>query len=69
MGELGLLREYLLKLRQSKLQQAHARALSADATLLELKALAGEAELCDRIGKAVKELSADTAQFIKDYLS
>lgn len=67
--ELELFSQYLIRLRQFKLQAAHSRALVRDVELLELKTLAQEAELCDRINKALKELNDDPAGFVRSYLS
>lgn len=66
--ELELVSQFLIRLRQSKLQQAHARSLAADATLLEIKTLAHEAELCTRINNALKELNDDPGGFVRSYL-
>lgn len=68
MRELQLLNDYLVRLRSEKLQQAHARALAADAQLFDIKVCAHEAELCDRIRGAVKVLDKDPGHFIKEFL-
>ncbi len=69
MRELELLGEYLIKLRQERLQQAHAAALSSDAALLQIQVCAHEAELCSRIHAAVKVLASDPGKFIKEFMS
>ncbi len=69
MQEFELLGEYLVKLRQEKLQMAHTRALDPDSTLLEIRIPAYEAEMCNRIRDAVKVLANDPGKFIKEFLS
>ena len=66
--ELDLFEQYLLRLRQGRLHQAHTRALATDCDLLELRVLAHEAELCSRILVALKSLGADPGNFIQDNL-
>lgn len=66
--ELELFGQFLIRLRQSKLQQAHNRSLAAEVTLLEIKTLAHEAELCIRISSALKELNDDPGGFVRSYL-
>lgn len=68
MRELELLGDYLVRLRQEKLQEAHALALSSDAELLDIKRSAFEAELCDRIRIAVALLDHDVGRFVKEYM-
>lgn len=70
MRELQLLSDYLVRLRQEKLQQAHAHALKApEATSFTFVAIrAHEAELCDRIHTAIAMLDKDPGKFIQDYL-
>ena len=68
MRDLELLGQYLLRLRQERLQQAHSKTLEAGATLLDIKVCAFEAELCNRIHAAVKVLARDAGAFIQEYL-
>jgi len=68
MRDLDLLHRYLARLRQERLQQAHAKTLEAGATLTDIKVCAFEAELCSRIHAAVKVLEHDAAQFIEEFL-
>lgn len=70
MRELGLFEQYLLRLRQEKLQQAHAWALANTATTdySPVRILAHEAELCGRMLIALRALSGDPGQFIQEYL-
>ncbi len=68
MRDLQLLEDYLVRLRQERLQLGHQRALNADTTLVELQIYAHEAELCTRIRGAVKALEHDSGKFIEDYL-
>ncbi len=70
MRELGLFEQYLLQLRQEKLQQGHNQALNATgpADLMWVKASAQEAELVSKMLVAVRALANDPGQFIKEYL-
>lgn len=70
MRELALFEQYLLQLRQERLQQSHATLLGDlnDEALRRARTLAHEAELCTRILGACRALAADSGQFIKDYL-
>jgi len=68
MRDLDLMAQYLLKLRQERLQQAHAHALAPEASLGDIRICAHEAELCNRVLAAAKLLAKDTGQFIKEYL-
>ena len=68
MHDLQLLDRYLLRLRQERLQQGHAKTLEAGATLIDIKVCAFEAELCSRIHAAVKVLEHDPAKFIEEFL-
>lgn len=73
MRDLDLMAQYLLKLRQEKLQLAHAQSLLTDTSahrhLLHIKVTAHEAELCSRILGALKVLTNDSGKFIKEFLS
>ncbi len=69
MQELELLGEYLVKLRQEKLQMAHLATLTDDPRMIHIKAYAHEAELCTRIRDAVKVLANDPGKFIKEFLT
>jgi len=66
--ELELFEQYLVRLRQEKLQRGHVQALSEDCDLLELRVLAREAEFCSRVIRALKSLATDPATFIQDNL-
>lgn len=70
MRDLGLFEQYLLQLRQDKLQQSHATLVSElnDESLRRARVLACEADLCTRITEALRALSNDPGQFIKEYL-
>lgn len=68
MRDLDLLSDYLLRLRQERLQLAHAEALTAKADLGHIKVYAHEAELCTRIRDALKVLERDAGQFIEEFL-
>ena len=70
MQELELLREYLVRLRQERLQQGHAAALGANQAdaLIQIVARAHEAELVGRILTAVRELERDPGAFIQTHL-
>lgn len=67
MSELDLLDQYLVRLRQEKLQQSHATLIGDlnDTALRNARHLALEAELVERIRAAAKELAADPGQFIQ----
>lgn len=69
MRDLDLMAQYLLKLRQEKLQVAHKLALQENSTSLHIKVTAHEAELCSRIMGALKVLTNDSGKFIKEFLS
>lgn len=68
MRDLDLLHQYLVRLRQERLQQGHAKALG-DGALVDIKVCAHEAELCDRIDRALKVLANDSGKFVKEYLN
>lgn len=70
MRELGLFEQYLLQLRQEKLQQAHQQTLGAtDARdFVHIFATAQQAELVSRVLLALRELANDPGQFIKEHL-
>lgn len=69
MRELDLLNDYLVKLRQERLQRGHAKALDANATLEDVRICAHEAELVMRIQQAVQVLARDPGKFIQEFLS
>jgi hypothetical protein len=69
MRDLDLMAQYLLKLRQEKLQVAHKLALQEGSTSLSIKVTAHEAELCSRIMGALKVLTNDSGKFIREFLS
>ena len=61
--------QYLLKLRQEKLQHGHARALDFSSDLVDIRCRAHEAELCSRILGALKVLTNDSGRFIQEFLN
>lgn len=69
MRDLQLLDQYLIRLRQERLQQGHAGALKTAPDLIQIAVCAHEAELVERIRAALKELEQDPGLFIKGYLS
>jgi len=69
MRDLQLLADYLVRLRQEKLQLGHSQALADDPRIIHLVITAHEAELCSRILAAVKVLERDSGKFIQEYLS
>lgn len=69
MRDLDLLSRWLVQQRQLALQVAHGYALSRDTDMLQLKALAIQAEFCDRVREAIKVLAKDPGQFIQEFLS
>jgi hypothetical protein len=68
--ELGLFEQYLIKLRQEKLQQSHAWAIGSTSTAdyTPVRILGHEAELCGRMLTALRVLGIDPGKFIKEYL-
>lgn len=68
MRDLDLLGDYLVRLRQEKLQHGHQLALLDNPSLLWIQTCAREAELCNRIREAVKVLAKDSGQFVKEFL-
>ncbi len=71
MRELELLQQYLIRLRQERLQQGHATALVAQhpSDLVAICARAHEADLVSRILAAVKDLEKDPGLFIRSHLT
>lgn len=71
MQELQLLSQYLIRLRQERLQQGHATALVAQqpSDLVGIVARAHEAELVSRILLALKDLEKDPGLFIRTHLN
>lgn len=69
MRDLDLLEQYLIRLRQERLQQGHAHALKTAPDLTQIVICAHEAELIDRIRVELKELAQDAGQFIKRNLT
>lgn len=70
MRDLQLLGQYLIRLRQERLQASHQQMLGArtpDAMTLAC-ATAHEAELCTKISTALADLEKDPGQFIERYL-
>lgn len=68
MRDLDLLNLWLVQQRQAALQMCHFMAISRDTDLVQLKALAFQADFCDRVREAVTALAKDPGTFIKDYL-
>lgn len=70
MRELELFQQYLIRLRQEKLQLAHAATLASTGSqdFLHVSNRAHEAELCQRISDALKLLEKDPGQFIAQHL-
>ena len=68
MRELDLLGQYLLRLRQQCLQNAHQLALDDQPSLLWIQTYARQAELCERMHAAVKVLAQDPGKFIQEFL-
>jgi hypothetical protein len=68
MRDLQLLDDYLVRLRQERLQQGHARALDLTMDVIDIRIAAFEAELCTRIRVAIKALEHDSGKFIEDFL-
>lgn len=70
MTDLALLEQYLIRLRQERLQQAHTATLGSTSTeaFIFIKSCAHEAELVQRILAAVKDLQKDPGDFIKRHL-
>jgi len=71
MRDLELFAQYLVRLRQEKLQGAHAATLAATGPqdFVHILARAREAELCSRIHEALKALEKDPGAFIKNHLT
>lgn len=71
MRELALFEEYLLRLRQEKLQAGHQAALTAigPQDFAHVLARAHEAELINRILVALRALNNDTGLFLKEHLA
>ena len=67
MTDLELLAEWLLLLRQERLQKAHAYALGGG-DIVELKVCHHEAAIADRVYLAVRTLRQEPGRFIKEYL-
>ena len=70
MRELDLLRQYLVRLRQERLQQGHQHALSATDWdgLMRVSNSAHEADIVQRIIGALAELDKDSGEFLHKYL-
>lgn len=69
MRDLDLLEQYLIRLRQDRLQQGHEYALESPANLTRIVVCAHEAELIDRVRAALQELAKDPGEFIKRNLT
>jgi hypothetical protein len=68
MRDLELLNEWLVLQRQHALYHAHSHALDPRGELLLIKVCAVQAEFCDRVREAIRVLTKDPGQFIKEYL-
>ena len=68
MRDLDLLNRWLVRQRQSALRYAHTIALVRDADLLSIKAMAVQAEFCDRVREATVVLANSPERFIRDFL-
>lgn len=69
MRELELLAQYLVQLRQEKLQHSHLALLGAVEDWGDrARIYANQAEFCDRIRDAVAVLKEDPGQFIEKFL-
>ena len=70
MRDLGLFEQYLVQLRQSRLESGHQRTLASTtpADYADIKATAREAQLIAQLLGAIRALAADPGQFIKEYL-
>lgn len=71
MRDLELYRQYLVRVRQHYLHQGHQFSLGADKLedLLNIKACAGRADLCDLLLRTMGELEQSPEGFIKRYLT
>jgi hypothetical protein len=69
--DLDLLEQYLMRLRQSLLQESHSMLIGNfdDTAMRHARSLALQAELVDRIRGAVRELGKDAGAFVKGYLA
>ena len=68
MRDLDLLNEYLVRLRQERLANAHSLTLATNPNWPLVQVCAHEAELCTRIRDAVKVLANDPGKFLKEFL-
>lgn len=71
MRDLDLLEQYLVRLRQEKLQLGHQAALKAESTkdFIQIANYAHEAELVERIRAELKVLAHEPGEFIKRNLT
>ena len=70
MQEIDLFEQYLVRLRQERLQQGHAAAMAAlgPGDMMHVFARAHEAELVSRILAALRELDTDSGEFVRKHL-
>ncbi len=70
MRELALFEQFLIQLRQEKLQQSHAALVSGttEGDLEWARIYAHQADFIDRVVTALRALNSDPGQFIKEYL-
>jgi hypothetical protein len=67
--DIDLFGQFLVRLRQEKLQLSHATLTAGDTGWAEkARMLALEADLCSRIHGALKELEKDPGAFIQHHL-
>ena len=69
MRDTELFAQHLVRIRQARLQKAHALALGDDADLLRIRVVAHEAELIQTLLTDLKELERDPGKFIEEKLS
>jgi hypothetical protein len=68
--DLNLFEQYLLQLRQQKLQESHATLIAElnDDAIRRARTLAYEADLIQQLITALRALNNDPGQFIKEFL-
>jgi hypothetical protein len=70
MRELDIFEQYLVRQRVKCLQQGHQAALVANelGDLLHIRGYATQAQLCDALILAIRELGKDPGKFIQEHL-
>jgi hypothetical protein len=66
--DLDLLNQWLVLMRQRALQHGHVLALGDEPNVVSIKAMAIQAEFCDRVREALVVLANNPDKFIKEYL-